>query len=50
MSWLKKVEDHTYKTEADDLFDKEDTDRNGFITIEEYWRNSEEEGESASGK
>ena len=44
VSWLEKVEDHTYKAEADDLFVKEDTDQDGFITFEEYWRNSEDEG------
>ena len=44
LAWIKKVDDQTYKTEAEQLFKKEDTDGDGFITFQEYWADSEGEG------
>lgn len=45
VAWLEKVEDRNYISEANAVFDKEDTNGDGFVTFEEYWMNTEEEGE-----
>lgn len=45
VAWLKRMEDHSYRSEAEDLFVKEDTDNDGYITFEEFWKNSQDEGE-----
>lgn len=34
------MEDHSYRTEADDLFEKEDSDEDGVITFDEFIANS----------
>lgn len=41
-TWLKRVEDHSYQTEADQLFEKEDANKDGYILFEEFWVNNEE--------
>lgn len=43
LAWIKKVDDQTYKTEADQLFTKEDSNGDGFISLQEYWADSEGE-------
>lgn len=39
-AWLSKVEDKVILEETASVFDKEDTDDDGYITIEEYMSNS----------
>ena len=36
------MEDHSYKAEADDLFEKEDANEDGFIKFDEFIANSGE--------
>ena len=43
VAWLKRSEDQTYKSEAEQLFKKEDANGDGYLTFTEYWENSEEE-------
>lgn len=45
VTWFQKVEDHSYKVEADTLFEKEDGDKDGFITLDEFWTDNVGEGE-----
>lgn len=40
-SWMKRVEDHSYQVEADELFQKEDTNQDGFMMFDEFWANTE---------
>ena len=46
--WLNKIEDKAYEDEAANVFDKEDTDADGYITYEEYMSNSGLPGECIS--
>ena len=39
-TWLSKVEDKAFMDEATNVFYKEDTDRDGYVTVEEYLANS----------
>lgn len=43
MAWLKRSEDKSYRIEADELFKKEDTNADGYLTFTEFWESSEEE-------
>ena len=45
VTWLEKVEDRNYASEANAVFIKEDINGDGFITFEEYWKNTEDQGE-----
>ena len=44
-AWLDKVEEKAIKDETAGVFDKEDTDDDGYITLEEYMVNSGFSGE-----
>ncbi len=44
VAWIASVEERHYNMEADEIFDKEDIDGDGFISFEEYWLNNESEG------
>ena len=44
--WLLRVEDNTHRREAATMFDKEDRNKDGFITFNEYWQNEEDDGET----
>ena len=39
-TWLSKVEDMAFLNEANNVFYKEDTNRDGYVTVEEYLANS----------
>ena len=46
LKWMKIMDDKTFLEDVKLVFEKEDTDRDGFITFEEYMRNAEMPGNS----
>ena len=47
-AWLNKVEDKAFADEAASVFAKEDTNKDGYVTVEEYIANSGLGGELAT--